>query len=134
MKKIIYFSIAIIVLLLVGGMPVLYASGVHGGGHGSYGGHYGRGHGGYYGRGHGCGVIWIGPGWWDPWWDPLYYPYYSEPPYVIQQQAPVYEQQTPVEEQQNYWYFCPDSKAYYPYVKQCPGGWLKVVPTQGPPK
>ena len=28
-----------------------------------------------------------------------------------------------------YWYYCVDAKAYYPYTQQCPGGWLKVVPT-----
>jgi len=50
---------------------------------------------------------------------------------VIQQQTPVYEMQTPQQEEY-YWYFCPDSKNYYPYVKQCPNGWLKVIPPQGP--
>ena len=28
-----------------------------------------------------------------------------------------------------YWYFCPDSRAYYPHVLECPSGWLQVVPT-----
>ena len=27
------------------------------------------------------------------------------------------------------WYYCADSKAYYPYVKDCPGGWQRVSPT-----
>ena len=99
---------AVIVLLLVGILPGYAYGGVR--------------------VGVGIGIpIW-------PWWGPPYYPYYySQPPVVIQQQAPVYEQQAPVEQQQNYWYFCPDSKAYYPYVKQCPSGWMKVVPTPGPP-
>jgi hypothetical protein len=26
------------------------------------------------------------------------------------------------------WYYCPDSKTYYPYVKECPGGWQRVAP------
>lgn len=26
------------------------------------------------------------------------------------------------------WYFCPESNGYYPYVKQCPGGWQRVAP------
>jgi len=30
------------------------------------------------------------------------------------------------------WYYCPESKAYYPYVKECPGGWQQVAP-QPPP-
>jgi hypothetical protein len=24
------------------------------------------------------------------------------------------------------WYYCDASKAYYPYVKECPGGWREV--------
>ena len=31
-----------------------------------------------------------------------------------------------------YWYYCAESKAYYPYVKHCPGGWQRVAPQ--PPK
>ena len=27
-----------------------------------------------------------------------------------------------------YWYFCPDSRAYYPYVLECPSQWMRVVP------
>ncbi|MBI3375282.1 MAG: hypothetical protein HY017_26480 [Betaproteobacteria bacterium] len=49
---------------------------------------------------------------------PLYAPYYYPP-------APLYMEQAP---NPNYWYFCPDSNAYYPYVQQCPGGWQHVVP------
>lgn len=112
MKRVIYLFVAIIVLLLAGVLPV-------------------SAHGGVYVR----GGIWIGPVW--PWWGPPYYPYpyyYSDPPVVMQQQPPVYDEQQAPQEQQYYWYFCPDSKTYYPYVKQCPSGWLKVVPTQSPPK
>ena len=67
---------------------------------------------------------------------PPYYPYYY-PPY-----APAYyppQPQTYVEQgtpqaapapapAQGYWYYCPDSRAYYPYVKDCPGGWQRVSP------
>jgi len=35
----------------------------------------------------------------------------------------------PVQQSQGYWYFCPEAKAYYPYVKQCTGGWQRVSPT-----
>ena len=28
----------------------------------------------------------------------------------------------------SYWYYCPDARAYYPYVGTCPSGWLKVLP------
>lgn len=84
------------------------------------------------------GGVWIGPGWGGPY--PYYaYPYYAPPvvtqPVIIQQQAPeVYVQQAPQSApqqpvEQAYWYFCPDPQGYYPYVKQCPKGWMKVVPT-----
>jgi hypothetical protein len=27
------------------------------------------------------------------------------------------------------WYYCPDSKTYYPYVRQCASAWVPVSPT-----
>jgi hypothetical protein len=86
------------------------------------------------------GGVWIGPGWggWGPWWwgPPYYpypyYPYEPNPPVVIQQQPPTYVEPTPQPEKEYYWYFCQKPQGYYPYVKKCPGGWLKVIP-QTPP-
>jgi hypothetical protein len=85
------------------------------------------------------GGVWIGPGWGPGWWGAPYYgygypyaPYYSAPPVVIQQQPQEYIQQPAVQPQQQYWYYCTEAKAYYPYVKQCPGGWNKVVPRTAP--
>jgi hypothetical protein len=83
------------------------------------------------------GGFWFGPGW-GPWWwgGPLVYPFYDYPrqPIVIEQQPPVYDQQMQqqVPEEPYYWYYCAESKTYYPYVKQCPKGWMKVVPTPPP--
>ena len=61
-----------------------------------------------------------------------YYPPYYAAPVVMQQQAPVYvEQNAPpaaVPQPSNSWYYCSASRAYYPYVKECPGGWQKVAP------
>lgn len=114
MKKIIVLLFVVIAAILVAGVLPVDA--------------HGRGHVGFRGS------IWIGPGWgWGAPY-PYYYPYYyAAPPIIIERQPPVYqyEQQAspPVQEPQYYWYFCPGSKAYYPYVKQCPGGWVKVVPT-----
>jgi hypothetical protein len=81
------------------------------------------------------GGIWIGPGWWGPSYYPYYpyYPYYEEPPVIIQQRPQIYDQPAPQSEQQSYWYFCTKTDGYYPYVKKCPGGWLKVVPPSEPP-
>jgi hypothetical protein len=69
-----------------------------------------------------------------PIWGPGYYypPYYYYPPVyyppatvVVPSQPQRYIEQAP----QGSWYYCADSKAYYPYVKDCPGGWQKVSPT-----
>jgi len=109
------------VVLLLGSMAGTSAEARDG--HGGHGPHVGVG-------------LWLGP-WWGPgWWGPQYYPsyyypsYYPEPPLVIQQQPEVYVQPASQAEQQAvYWYFCKNPQGYYPYVKECPSGWMKVVPT-----
>lgn len=93
-------------------------------------------------RGHGrvgVGVVIGAPllGWPGYYYPP--YPYYSYPPYypypapvVVESSPPVYIEQggasSADEAEQGNWYYCRKSKAYYPYVKQCPGGWQKVAP------
>ena len=96
-----------------------------------------------------------GPGWWPVMglglglgmWElshPYYaYPYYNydAPPIIIQQQspdvyvqpAPQYAPAPPVPEP-NFWYYCQEAQGYYPYIKQCPQGWMKVVPTPPAPQ
>lgn len=77
----------------------------------------------------------------DPWFYPPYPPYppywprvYMPAPIVVTPPAPpVYIEQQPappgsVPLEPGYWYYCEEAKAYYPYVKQCPGGWLRVAP------
>ncbi len=78
-----------------------------------------------------------GYGFYDPF---LYSPFYSyppviapmAPPVIIPSTPPVYIQQQEdppaIQSQTNYWYYCQESNSYYPYVKQCPGGWLTVNP------
>lgn len=100
----ILMTLAVMVLLL----PIAAsARGLHG--------HY---------RGGGFGV------WMDPWWI-VPYPYYSVPPVIVQQPSTdYYEQPVPRQSQEPaYWYYCRNPEGYYPYVKQCPDGWMKVVPT-----
>ena len=97
--------------------------------------------GGHYGW-HGNVGIYVAPPWlgWRPYPPPYYYPtpyYYPLPPpiYTPPPQPPVYMQQPPAEQvvpPQSYWYYCNDPEGYYPTVKECPGGWLKVLP-QTPP-
>ena len=82
----------------------------------------------------GAPVIFGGWGYASPFFyaPPVYYPsapYY--PPTYIEQGVgqPVPQQQQPAPA---YWYYCPQALAYYPYVKECSGGWQQVVP-QPPP-
>ena len=52
-------------------------------------------------------------------------------PVVVQQSPPVYTERqdaAPAPEAQSYWYYCAATRGYYPYVKECPGGWQKVAP------
>ena len=93
----------------------------HHGGHFHYRGHFG---------------VFIGipfPGYYYP----PYYPSYYPPAVVVEPQPPTYVEQgtaqaAPEQAQANWWYYCAESKTYYPYVKQCPGGWQRVNP-QPPP-
>ena len=92
-------------------------------------------HGGFHHGGHGHvfvgGRIFLGaPFWWGPWYP---YPYYSSPPVIVQQTPPVYTDQSTLGQATTYWYYCEQAKAYYPYVKACPGGWMTVVPPTVPP-
>jgi len=47
------------------------------------------------------------------------------PPPVVYVPPPVTVYAPPV---QQYWYYCTDYQAYYPYVEQCPSDWLRVLP------
>jgi hypothetical protein len=117
------------ILLLICGISSAQADGWHGG-HGGHGGHDGHGH---------IGVVIGVPGPWYPYggyypggyYYPYASPYYYPPAYAVPSGPTTYtEQSAPAPESgDNYWYYCADSKAYYPYAKQCPGGWTRVAPT-----
>ena len=69
------------------------------------------------------------------WYGSPYYPYYPSYPasvVYVPSQPTTYIQQEPVQPsytpQAGYWYYCGDARAYYPYVKECPGGWQRVAP------
>jgi hypothetical protein len=76
------------------------------------------------------GGVWINPFWVAPY--PYYsiYPYYSAPEVIVERPAPDYYVQPAPQrpEEPAYWYYCRKPEGYYPYVKQCPDGWMKVVP------
>jgi len=97
-----------------------------------------------YGHGyrHGGVGIYIGAPYMYPYYPPYPYAYYppvvpvviapAPPPVYIEQQQPI--QIAPEIPQQaipatNYWYHCGNPDGYYPYIKECPGGWQKVTPT-----
>lgn len=100
--------------------------------------------GGWWGPGVWGPGVW-GPGWWGPgawpgawwgpgvwgasWWGPGVWVPNNMPP-VSAAPAPTYiERSAPAEPAAPvWWYWCADAKAYYPYVKECPGGWQRVSP------
>ncbi len=66
-------------------------------------------------------------------------PYYYNPPVVVVPAAPpVYIEQADEltaagqGQEAGYWYYCAESRAYYPYVRQCPGAWQRVAPRPAP--
>jgi hypothetical protein len=89
------------------------------------------------GKGHvSVGVV-FGPTFWYPgWYYPAYYPPYYYPQVVTTQPTEYIERGGAAAEEsrgsQGYWYYCKESRAYHPYVKHCPGGWEKQVPTPPP--
>jgi hypothetical protein len=66
------------------------------------------------------------------------YPYYPpvvvapapQPPvYVEQQPAPSVAPAAPAPQASNSWYHCDSPEGYYPYIKECAGGWKAVTAT-----
>ncbi|HEX9489585.1 MAG TPA: hypothetical protein VF930_04815, partial [Stellaceae bacterium] len=59
---------------------------------------------------------------------PAYYP----APIVVAPPTPTQyvEREQPM--QSGYWYYCETSRGYYPYVRECPGGWKAVPPAPAP--
>jgi hypothetical protein len=91
-------------------------------------------------RGHGGGHVSLGINLGVP-FSPWYYPpyYYPYPPVVaypnvvaVQPSPPVYVERgveaAAAPAASSYWYYCPNPQGYYPYVNQCPSGWMTVLP------
>lgn len=57
-----------------------------------------------------------------------YYPYYYEPPPAYYYPAPALQApaQAPAAPAEPSWYYCESARGYYPYVRECPGGWQRV--------
>jgi hypothetical protein len=99
---------------------------------------------------------------WPGYWAPYYYPppryyyyddYYPSTVIVERRSPPEYVEKADIEGQPatpsdqatatapapsqvkptNWWYWCESSKKYYPYVKECAGGFERVPPQPVPP-
>lgn len=124
MKHAVLVLVMVIAGAIAGGSA--WARGGHRGGH--YAGHYR----GYHGRS-GLGLYFKIPSLWYNYYGlsfytPYYYgyPYSAWPPNYGQSYYPApaaAPAPTPA-----YWYYCAESRSYYPYVRECPGGWQEVAP------
>ncbi|GAB3438617.1 hypothetical protein NX773_11460 [Massilia solisilvae] len=67
------------------------------------------------------GWWWVVGGTWYPYGVPVYpYPNPYIPPLLAPSPPPG------VAAVPQFWYFCPGTGAYYPYIASCPGGWVQV--------
>lgn len=77
----------------------------------------------------------IGWGYWPYWHYPP--PYYHYPRVVVPAEPTIYVEKgdaetAPGQDASQFWYFCRDSNTYFPYVKECPTPWQRVVPHPPP--
>jgi hypothetical protein len=139
--------VPVLLLLVFGAVAssTAIARGGHGGGGHGGGGHVGGySHGGGYSRGYGYGGVGVGIalGYGLGYYGGYYpYPYaYPAPAYAypappatyVEQGIPQAASAQPQAQPQGDWYFCAASNTYYPYVRECPGGWQRVPST--PPR
>ena len=143
-----YSKVVLVWLLLVFGAMASGSAMAQRGGHGGFGhgdryGH-GYGHGGRVGLGIALGAALLGLAYYA---DRSYsYPAYAYPGPAYAYPAPAYAYPGPAAAPSTAyieqgapraaparavgdWYYCADSKAYYPYVRECPGGWQRVPST-----
>ena len=85
---------------------------------------------------HAHGRVFFGFNFGVPLYAPYYPPAYYYPPAVVTapaaptvyverpQAAPIGQAQS----QEQWWYYCADSKTYYPYVQSCASDWQRVSP------
>ena len=69
-----------------------------------------------------------------PWYYPAPYYYHPPPaPVVMAPSAPpAYVErrsEAAAAPAEHFWYYCNDSQAFYPYVRQCASPWERVTPT-----
>ena len=127
-------TICCVVLGAMACAPAFAKGGRGGGGHGG-GGHGGGGHGGGHFGGR-VGVFIGAPLYYAPYYG-YGYPYYSNPYYANPYYGDAYygypnvvaatppAAAAPVAN--GFWYYCQDTRAYYPYVSQCASPWQPVA-------
>jgi hypothetical protein len=89
-------------------------------------------------RWHGGATIYLGPTFfWPGYRPPFDDPFFNYPPApAVVEPPPVYIERgdgnppPDASASNGLWYYCDAAGAYYPYVRQCPGGWQAVVPQQ----
>lgn len=143
MRKSTFGLCAALALALMIGAPRVSQAGGWNGWHGGW--HGGGWHGGsrttfvfgfgapFFGFGAPFGVPW---GFGAPVWAPFPAPVaVGVPvPVVVQSQPQVFvQQQQQADASPSFWYYCQKPQGYFPYVRQCPGGWMQVVPQTTPP-
>jgi hypothetical protein len=137
-KRNFVLSAALAALCATGGSAI--AAPGHGGWHGGHGGW----HGGWgWGAGAVVGSAIVAGALLSPWY---YRPYYYYPTYptvveyvpsapTVYYQQPAYQQPPAAvapaapADSGNWWYYCNDSKTYYPYAQSCASGWQRVAPS-----
>lgn len=91
-------------------------------------------------------VIGLGdPFFYGPFYDPWLYgrpfyppPFYYPPPVttvIVRETRPAFPRlgETTGAPGPQFWYYCEAERGYYPYVAQCPQGWLEVPVAEVPP-
>ncbi len=69
-------------------------------------------------------------------WFPLWFGFHlfaPRPPVIIEREY--YPPPPPPRPVARFYYYCRNPEGYYPQVPSCPGGWLRVLPSDdGPPR
>ncbi len=130
---------ALLSAFALSGTALAARGGGHFGGHGGFHNGYGFGHVGAF-----IGGAFVAGALLAPWYYPgsYYYPgpyYYASYPNVVESGSPaatVYVEQAQAPTAQpaapdagSWWYYCNETRAYYPYVRDCASPWQRVAPT-----
>lgn len=82
------------------------------------------------------GLVIGAPLWWHGYGWPNHYPYRER--VIVERPGPTVYVEKDADgaerDADQYWYWCPDSDTYYPYVKSCASPWHRVVPHSPPPR